>query len=99
MRCVFGLFLLFGAHSNPPDLAWRGWREHAGLIDTAHAPIFGVDTLWRVNVWNKCAMRLTGYNTEEVTGRSLVQEFITDDFKTTAQAVLDQALAGDETDK
>ena len=31
-------------------------------------------------------------------GRSLVQEFITDDFKTAVQAVLDQALAGDETD-
>ena len=43
-------------------------------------------------------MRLIGYSTEEVMGRSLVQEFITDDFKTAVQAVLDQALAGDETD-
>jgi len=43
-------------------------------------------------------MRLIGYGTEEVMGRSLVQEFITDDFKTAVQAVLDQALAGDETD-
>ena len=30
-------------------------------------------------------------------GRSLVQDFITDDFKTPVQTVLDQALAGDET--
>jgi len=43
-------------------------------------------------------MRLIGYSTEEVMGRSLVQEFITDDFKIAVQAVLDQALAGDETD-
>ena len=42
-------------------------------------------------------MRLIGYSTEEVMGRSLVQEFITDDFKTAVQAVLDLALAGDET--
>jgi len=30
----------------------------------------------------KCAMRLIGYSTEEVMRHSLVQEFITDDFKT-----------------
>ena len=28
-------------------------REYSRLIDTANAPIFGVDTLGRVNVWNK----------------------------------------------
>ena len=43
-------------------------------------------------------MRLIGYSTEEVMGRSLVQEFITDDFKTAVQAVLDKALQGSETD-
>ena len=43
-------------------------------------------------------MRLIGYSTEEVMGRSLVQDFITEDFKKPVQAVLDQALAGDETD-
>lgn len=30
-------------------------------------------------------------------GRSLVQEFITEDFKMPVQAVLDKALAGNET--
>jgi PAS domain S-box-containing protein len=35
-------------------------REYSHLIDTANAPIFGVDTLGRVNVWNKCASRLIG---------------------------------------
>ena len=72
-------------------------REYTRLIDTANAPIFGVDTRGRVSVWNKCATRLLGYGAEEVVGRSLVQEFITDDFKTAVQAVLDLALVGDET--
>ena len=73
-------------------------REYSRLIDTANAPIFGVDTFGRVNVWNKCASRLIGYSADEVMGRSLVQDFITDDFKTAVQAILDKALAGDETD-
>ena len=32
-------------------------------------------------MWDKCAVRLIGYGTEEVMGRSLVEEFITDDIK------------------
>ena len=50
-------------------------REYSKLIDTANAPIFGVDTQGCVNVWNQCAMRLVGYNTHEVMGHSLVKEF------------------------
>ena len=38
-----------------------------------------------------------GYTTEEVMGHSLVQKFITDDFKTAVQSVLDKALHGEET--
>jgi hypothetical protein len=38
-----------------------------------------------------------GYTPEEVMGKNLVQEFITDEFKTAVQAVLDQALHGEET--
>ena len=69
-------------------------REYSRLIDAANTPILGVDTLWRVNVWNKCAKRLIGYSTEEVMGHSLVQEFITNDYQASVQAVLDQALQG-----
>ena len=50
-----------------------------------------------MNVWNKSARKLVGYTPEEVMGKNLVQEFITDDFKTAVQAVLDQALHGEET--
>eukprot|EP00985_Skeletonema_marinoi_P028970 scaffold26420_cov183-Skeletonema_marinoi.AAC.1 len=73
-------------------------REYTRLIDTANAPIFGVDTNGRVNVWNQCAMRLVGYSSEEVMGHSLVQEFITEDYKAAVQTVLDQALQGAETE-
>ena len=72
-------------------------REYSKLIDTANAPIFGVDIEGKVNVWNQCAVRLVGYSTEEVMGRSLVQEFITNDYQASVQAVLDQALHGEET--
>ena len=72
-------------------------REYSKLIDTANAPIFGVDIDGRVNVWNQCAMRLVGYSPDEVMGHSLVQEFITKDYQATVQMVLDQALKGEET--
>jgi len=52
-------------------------REYAKLIDSANAPIFGVDNKGRVNVWNQCAMRLVGYSPEEVvrfTWKSLLPE-------------------------
>ena len=42
-------------------------REYTRLIDTANAPIFGVDTQGRVNVWNQCAVRVSGYPAEEGT--------------------------------
>ena len=71
-------------------------REYSKLIDTANAPIFGIDTQGAVNVWNQCAMRLVGYSSDEVMGKILVKEFITNKFKTAVQAVLDQALSGEE---
>ena len=40
-------------------------REYSKLIDSANAPIFGVDTNGKVNVWNQCARKLVGYNTDE----------------------------------
>ena len=48
-------------------------------------------------MWNICARKLVGYSTAEVMGHSLVQEFITQDYQASVQAVLDQALAGVET--
>ena len=72
-------------------------REYTRLIDTANAPIFGVDTQCAVNIWNQSAIQLVGYSTEEVMGKNLVTEFITDEFMADVQSVLDQALQGEET--
>jgi len=61
------------------------------LIDTANAPIFGVDTNGCVTEWNRCAADLSGYSKEETMGWKLVEEFITEEYKDKVQAVLTQA--------
>jgi PAS domain S-box-containing protein len=71
--------------------------HYSNLIDSANAPIFGVDSEGRVNVWNKCAMRIVGYTAEEVMGKNLVKEFITKDYQGSVGTVIDRALQGDET--
>ena len=43
--------------------------HYSNLIDSANAPIFGVDSAGRVNVWNKCAMRIVGCTPDEVMER------------------------------
>ena len=67
------------------------------LIDTANAPIIGIDSLGRINEWNQSAARLTGFRKDEALGRDLVAEFITDDYKAAVRDVLDKALQGVET--
>ena len=36
-------------------------QEYSRLIETANAPIFGIDRDGLVNVWNTCASNLTGF--------------------------------------
>ncbi|EBA01837.1 sensory transduction histidine kinase [Rhodobacterales bacterium HTCC2150] len=67
------------------------------LIDTANAPIFGIDAEGRVNEWNQTAERITGFTKDEVIGKNLVAEYITDDYKKPVKEVLDKALAGEQT--
>ena len=71
-------------------------QEYSRLIDTANAPIFGVDQVGKVTVWNKCAANISGYSSEETMGHHLVNEFITEDFRSSVQDVLDKALRGEE---
>jgi PAS domain S-box-containing protein len=47
-----------------------------------------------VNEWNNMAADITRYSKEEVIGRSLVQEFIADEFKESVESVLQRALKG-----
>lgn len=72
-------------------------KEYSKLIDNANAPIFGVDTQGRVNVWNRCARKIVAYTLEEVMGQNLVEEFITKEYKYAVSTVLEKALRGEET--
>jgi len=67
------------------------------LIDTANAPIFGIDADGHVNEWNRKAVEITGFAKEEVFGQDLVRKFITPEFQDSVQEVLQKALAGEET--
>jgi PAS domain S-box-containing protein len=64
------------------------------FIDTANAPIFGIDLQGRVNEWNKKAAEITGFSRDEVLGKSLVQVH---GFSSIDQ-VLETALKGEETE-
>ena len=72
-------------------------EELTQLVDTANAPIFGIDSDGLVNEWNQTAAKITGYQKSEVLGKDLVAEFITDEYKAPVKQVLDDALRGDET--
>ncbi len=70
--------------------------ELTQLIDTANAPIFGIDTEGKINEWNQQTAIITGYSKEDVMGRDLVENYITEDYKKPVKQVLDNALKGEE---
>ena len=72
-------------------------EELTQLIDTANAPIFGIDINGNVNEWNQKAAKITGYSKNDVTGKPFVETYITKEYKTSVKNVLDQALKGKET--
>ena len=75
----------------------RSSGELTQLIDTANAPIFGIDAAGRVTEWNQSTVRISGFEKAEVLGRDLVQDFITEEYKASVKVVLDNALGGEET--
>ena len=50
------------------------------LIDTANAPIFGIDAAGLVNEWNQRAEQLTGFAKIDVMERALEGGVSTDDY-------------------
>ncbi|CAI5706458.1 unnamed protein product [Peronospora farinosa] len=90
---------IVGVVSIGQDITERIAQEHeySRLIDTANAPIFGVDSEGRVNIWNKKAAEIMQYSTDEVLGENLVEQFITEDYREAVGAVLSKALDGIET--
>ena len=67
------------------------------FIDTANAPIFGIDSKGHVNEWNQTAEKITGFNKDDVIGKDLVETYITEDYRAAVKEVLDKALIGNET--
>ncbi|CAK0869933.1 unnamed protein product [Prorocentrum cordatum] len=67
------------------------------LVETANAPIFGVNADGNVNEWNSKAAEISGFSKEETMGRPLVRDFINPEHRERVQAVLIEALNGDET--
>ena len=67
------------------------------LIDTANAPIFGIDADGKVNEWNRKMAAITGFK-EEVHGDDLVEKYISDEFRSSVKEVLSNALLGVQTD-
>jgi PAS domain S-box-containing protein len=68
------------------------------LIDTANAPIFGIDTKGKINEWNKQAEKITGFNKKEAMGQDFVANFIPTKFKVSIGEILAKALKGEETE-
>ena len=77
--------------------ALRTADELTLFVDTANAPIFGIDSGGLVNEWNQASEKITGFTKAEVLGKDLVSEFITDEYKAPVKQVLDNALHGNET--
>jgi PAS domain S-box-containing protein len=72
-------------------------KELRQFIETANAPIFGIDSKGLVNEWNQTSEKITGFKKEDVLGKDLVQTYITEDYKEAVKKVLDDALKGKET--
>ncbi|MFT6111788.1 MAG: PAS domain S-box-containing protein, partial [Bacteroidia bacterium] len=72
-------------------------KELRQFIETANAPIFGIDSKGLVNEWNQTSEKITGFKKEEVLGKNLVETYITEDYRGAVKQVLDNALKGKET--
>ena len=70
--------------------------ELTQLIDTANAPIFAIDKEGLVNEWNRKVAEITGFNKDEVLGKNLVEDYVTEGHKDAVKDVLDKALKGEE---
>ena len=72
-------------------------NELRQLVDTANAPIFGIDVRGNVNEWNDKTAEITGYSKKEAFNKPLVSTFIVEKLRPSVQQVLDNALQGNET--
>jgi PAS domain S-box-containing protein len=67
------------------------------LVDTANAPIFGIDSHGNVNAWNQQTEISTGYSKTEAMGQDLVANFIAEEHRSSVGNILEKALKGKQT--
>ena len=72
-------------------------KELRQFIETANAPIFGINNNGLVNEWNHTSEKITGFTKNEVLGQNLVKTYITKDYRDAVKQVFDNALLGKET--
>ncbi|PHT55727.1 Phytochrome E [Capsicum baccatum] len=70
--------------------------EMVRLIETATAPIFGVDPSGLINGWNEKIADLTGLHASEAVGKSLLNDIVHEDSHATVEKFLHRALLGEE---
>ena len=73
---------------------WKASEEFKMLVDTANAPVFGIDRNGCIDLWNSMAARVLGFSRDFVMGKSLVETFIDPVLRHSIQVVLDTALKG-----
>ena len=76
------------------DITGRGGLSRRA--EAANAPFTGEDVNGEVTMWNRKAVEISGYSEEDVMGRPLIEEPVTEDCKETVQQVLNQALHCEE---
>lgn len=67
------------------------------LIETANAPIFGIDNNGKVNIWNKKTAELTGVSYEDALGKEIISCFVSSKHRTKVADILDNAIKGQHT--
>ncbi|XP_058196082.1 phytochrome E-like isoform X1 [Rhododendron vialii] len=70
--------------------------EMVRLIETASAPIFGVDSAGFINGWNAKIAELTGLQASKAMGRSLLDDIVQEDSRGVIENLMRRAFNGEE---
>ena len=64
------------------------------LLDTANAPLFGVDGTGRINEWNQFMTEITGFSADEAFHENFIDAFIHPNRQNVTESILECALKG-----
>ncbi|MEY4642434.1 MAG: hypothetical protein RLZZ227_2428 [Pseudomonadota bacterium] len=69
-------------------------NEMLSLMHNANTPIFGVDKLHGIIVWNHKMVDVTGFTAAEAEGAAMIEDFVTPAMKAQVQMLLNDAFEG-----